>query len=106
MHDVLLARPLEQAVHLAQDGRGARVGERLALTQPLGDARIVDALADHGEGIVAEPPSLEDRSEAPRRDCTGASRRTSARSALPVNGFARKPVVVWSLAFSTTGSGS
>ena len=65
MHHVLLARPLQHAVHLPQDGRDARVGEGVAASEEVGDARIVDVLAYDRERVGTKPASLDDRHEPP-----------------------------------------
>ena len=63
VHDALLARPLQHAVHFAQDRRDARVRERVAAGEQVGDARIVDVLANHRERVGPQPAPLDDRDE-------------------------------------------
>ena len=64
VHDILRPRPLQDAMHLAQDRGDTGVRERIAAREEVGDARIVDVLADDGERVGTEPAPLDDRYEA------------------------------------------
>ena len=64
VHDVLLPRPLEHAVHLAEDRGDAGVRERISAREQVGDAGIVHVLADDGERVGAQPAPLDDRHQA------------------------------------------
>ena len=67
VYDVVLARPLEQSVHLTENCRDTRRGKPLSDCELLRQRIVSRPLRDDGKGVGSDPAALDHWNEAPVR---------------------------------------